>query len=55
MKLERAGLKTYTQAVETADGTRTRVRVGPFGSKADAEKAASKIKALGLPAATLAL
>ena len=55
MKLERAGLKTYTQAVETADGTRTRVRVGPFGNKADAEKAASKIKALGLSAATLAL
>ena len=55
MKLERAGLKTYTQAVETADGTRTRVRVGPFGNKADAEKAASKIKALGLSAATLTL
>ncbi len=55
MKLEKAGLKTYTQAVETADGTRTRVRVGPFGSKAEADKAASKIKALGLPAATLAL
>ena len=54
-KLEKAGLKTYTQAVETADGTRTRVRVGPFGSKAEADKAASKIKALGLPAATLAL
>ena len=55
MKLERAGLKTYTQAVETADGTRTRVRVGPFGNKADAEKAASKIKALDLPAAILTL
>ena len=55
MKLEKAGLKTYTQAVETADGTRTRVRVGPFGSKAEADKAASKIKALGLPASTLAL
>ena len=55
IKLEKAGLKTYTQAVETADGTRTRVRVGPFGSKAEADKAASKIKALGLPASTLVL
>ena len=54
-RLEKAGLKTYTQAVETADGTRIRVRVGPFGNKAEAEKAASKIKALGLPASTLAL
>ena len=54
-KLEKAGLKTYTQAVETAEGTRIRVRVGPFGSKAEAEKAAGKIKSLGLPAATLSL
>jgi DedD protein len=28
-KAEGAGLKTYTQVVSTADGKRTRVRVGP--------------------------
>lgn len=55
LKLEKAGLKTYTQIAETAGGTRIRVRTGPFGSKAEAEKAASKIKALGLPAAVLTL
>lgn len=54
-KLERAGLKTYTQVAETKDGKRIRVRVGPFGSKADADKAASKIKTLDLPAAVLTL
>ena len=54
-KLERAGLKTYTTVVETKDGQRTRVRVGPFGDKADADTAASKIKALDLPAAILVL
>ena len=54
-KLERAGLKTYTQVAETKDGKRIRVRVGPFASKADAEKAASKIKSLDLPAAILTL
>lgn len=54
-KLERAGLKTYTQVAETKDGQRTRVRVGPFASKADAEKAASKIKSLDLPASILTL
>ena len=54
-KLERAGLKTYTQVAETKDGKRIRVRVGPFGSKADADKAASKIKTLDLPAAILTL
>ena len=55
LKLERAGLKTYTQVAETKDGKRIRVRVGPFASKAEAEKAASKIKTLDLPASILTL
>jgi DedD protein len=52
-KLEKSGLKTYTQAVDSKEGARTRVRVGPFDSQAEADKAASKIKALDLPAAVL--
>jgi DedD protein len=55
MKLERAGMKTYTQVVEPKEGKRIRVRVGPFESKADADKAAEKIKKLDLPAAVLEL
>ena len=55
LKLEKAGLKTYTQVAETKDGKRTRVRVGPFASKVEADKAASKIKALDLPASILTL
>lgn len=54
-KLEQAGLKTYAQVVDTKDGKRTRVRVGPFTQRADADKAASKIKGLDLPAAILTL
>jgi DedD protein len=54
-KLERAGLKNYTQAVETKDGKRIRVRAGPFASKAEAERAAEKIKKLDLPASVLSL
>jgi DedD protein len=54
-RLERAGLKTYAQVADTKDGKRTRVRVGPFASRADAEKAAAKIKSLDLPAAILTL
>jgi DedD protein len=54
-KLERAGLKTYTHVAETPQGQRTRVRVGPFDNRADAEKAAARVKALGLPAAVLTL
>ena len=55
LKLERAGLKTYTQVADTKDGKRIRVRVGPFAGKADAEKAAGKIKSLDLPASILTL
>jgi DedD protein len=55
LKVERAGLKTYTHVAETKEGKRTRVRVGPFASRAEAEKAASKIKGLDLPAAILTL
>lgn len=55
LKVERAGLKTYTNVAETKDGKRIRVRVGPFGSRAEADKAAGKIKGLDLPAAILTL
>ncbi len=53
--LEKAGLKTYTQVVNGADGRRTRVRVGPWTDKAEADKAAAKIKSLNLPAQLLTL
>ncbi|MES2283908.1 MAG: SPOR domain-containing protein [Pseudomonadota bacterium] len=55
LKLEKAGLKTYTQVAETKEGKRIRVRVGPFATRAEADKAASKIKSLDLPASILTL
>ena len=55
LKLEKAGMKTYTQVAETAGGKRIRVRVGPFATRAEADKAASKIKSLDLQAAVLTL
>jgi len=55
LKLERAGLKTYTQVVDTKDGKRTRVRVGPYANRAEADKAAGRIKGMGLPASVLTL
>ncbi len=54
-KVESAGLKTYTQVVRTAEGERTRVRVGPFDDKAEATKAADKIRKLSLSVAILTL
>lgn len=55
LKLERAGLKTYTHVADTPEGKRIRVRVGPFATKAEADKAAARVKALGLPAGVLTL
>ena len=54
-KLEALGLKTYTQVVDADGAKRTRVRVGPFANRAEADKAAARIKAAGLPVAILTL
>jgi DedD protein len=55
LKVERMGLKTYTQAVETADGKRIRVRVGPFASRDEADKVAAKVRGGGLSTAVLTI
>ena len=55
LRVEKAGLKTYTNVAETKDGKRIRVRVGPFASRGEADKAAEKIKGLDMPAAILTL
>lgn len=54
-KLEQAGLKTYTQVVDKDGKSTTRIRVGPFDTKEDADKAAARIRKLDLPAAILKL
>ena len=48
-KLEQAGLTTYTQTIDGKDGKpTTRVRVGPFDSREEADKAAGRIRKLEL-------
>lgn len=54
-KVEKLGLKTYTQVVETSSGKRIRVRVGPFATRDEAEKASTKIKSAGLGSAVYTL
>ena len=54
-KLESAGFKTYTQEVDTKDGKRIRVRVGPFATKEEADKTAEKIRKLNLQTSVLKL
>jgi len=54
-KLESAGFKTYTQEIDTKDGKRIRVRVGPFATKEEADKTAEKIRKLNLQPPVLKL
>jgi cell division septation protein DedD len=49
-QLTDADLPASTQSVKTGQGTRTRVRVGPFDTQAEADRAADKIRTLGLEA-----
>lgn len=52
-KLSAAGIKTYTEKLDTKDGERTRVRAGPFAAKDAAETARDRIKGLGFAGAVV--
>ena len=47
-KLKEAGIKSFTQKVTTASGALTRIRVGPFPNKEEAEKVRAKLSKIGL-------
>jgi DedD protein len=49
-RLRKAGLTPYTERIQTADGPRFRVRVGPFAARDDAEKVRARLKAIGIAA-----
>lgn len=55
MKIERLGIKTYAQQVDTPAGKRIRVRMGPYTDKADADKAMATLRKAGLNGALLTL
>ena len=54
-KAQKTGLSTFTQSVSLSSGQVTRVRVGPFESRAKADAAADKLRKAGLPATVLRL
>ncbi len=54
-KVEKLGLKTYTQVIESEAGKRTRVRVGPFDTRQEADAVAARVKGAGVQAAVLTL
>lgn len=54
-KLQKLGYASYTQDVDSASGRRTRVRVGPFDTRAEADAVAARVKTIGLQTAVLSL
>ena len=54
-KAKAAGFKTVTEKISTANGERTRLRVGPFADRAAAAAARDKLKTEGLEPALIAL
>lgn len=55
LKVEKLGLKTYTQVASTPAGNRIRVRAGPFSTRDEADKAMAKARSAGLSAVVLTL
>lgn len=49
-QLTDAELPASTQTVRTSQGTRIRVRVGPYETEAEAERVVDKVRAMGLDA-----
>lgn len=54
-RVEKLGFKTYTQTVDTANGKRIRVRIGPYADRAEADRVALQIKQAGIASAVLGL
>jgi DedD protein len=54
-KAQKAGLATHTQQITVSAGTVTRVRVGPFPTRKEADAAAAALRKADLPATVLTL
>ncbi|MBN9426036.1 MAG: SPOR domain-containing protein [Burkholderiales bacterium] len=54
-KASKAGVRAYTETVQTTQGARTRVRVGPFNSREAAEQSRAKLKNGGIDASVVSL
>lgn len=48
LKVEGLGLKTYTQVVQTPAGRKIRVRLGPYTTEAEAQKALATVRKAGV-------
>jgi DedD protein len=53
-RLRKAGFAPFTEKVDTADGVRFRVRVGPYATRDEAQRAQARLRALGVSATLVA-
>jgi DedD protein len=54
-RLRKSGFTAYTEKVDAKDGTRYRVRVGPYATRDDAERARARLKSQGFGGNLVAL
>jgi DedD protein len=54
-RLRKGGFTVYTEKIETKDGVRHRVRIGPYATRDDAEKARARLKSQGISGNLVAL
>lgn len=52
-RVAKAGLQAHETVVQTSDGRRIRVRLGPYASREEADKAAAKLRAAGVSGAVM--
>lgn len=54
-RIEKLGLHSVQQDIDTSGGRRTRVRLGPYATREEADRVVARLRAAGLGAALLAL
>lgn len=52
-RLQRAGFASFTERTETKDGVRYRVRLGPYATRDEAERARARLRAIGIHASVV--
>ncbi|MFN3564374.1 MAG: SPOR domain-containing protein [Burkholderiaceae bacterium] len=53
-RLKKAGFPSFTERTDTKDGVRFRVRLGPYATRDEAERARARLRAMGIDASVVA-
>ncbi|MFZ9678774.1 MAG: SPOR domain-containing protein [Quisquiliibacterium sp.] len=53
-RTSKAGFKAYRETIKTAQGERIRVRIGPYATRDEADKARDKLRAAGIESVLIA-